>query len=143
MINTCSSRFGCRVVSGAKVDKEAIKKKVIEALKNVYDPEIPVDVWNLGLIYGIDVDDEGKVKIRMTLTAPGCPVASIVALQAEETVREMVPEAKDVEVEIVFDPPWDPRRVTPEGRKMLKELFGYDVVEEWIKRSEELQQYQA
>ncbi len=123
-----------------KVDKEEIKKKVIEALKNVYDPEIPVDVWNLGLIYGIDVDDEGKVKIRMTLTAPGCPVANIVALQAEETVREMVPEAKDVEVEIVFDPPWDPRRVTPEGRRLLKELFGYDVVEEWIKRAEELQQ---
>ena len=122
------------------MDKEEIKKKVIEALKNVYDPEIPVDVWNLGLIYGIDVDDEGKVKIRMTLTAPGCPVANIVALQAEETVREMVPEAKDVEVEIVFDPPWDPRRVTPEGRRLLKELFGYDVVEEWIKRAEELQQ---
>ncbi len=126
--------------SHQKVDKEEIKKKVIEALKNVYDPEIPVDVWNLGLIYGIDVDDEGRVKIRMTLTAPGCPVANIVALQAEETVREMVPEAKDVEVEVVFDPPWDPRRVTPEGRRLLKELFGYDVVEEWIKRAEELQQ---
>ncbi len=124
----------------AKVDKEAIKKKVIEALKNVYDPEIPVNVWDLGLIYDIKVDDEGKIKIVMTLTAPGCPVAGLVAMQAEEAVRQAVPEAKDVEVELTFDPPWDPRRVTPEGRKQLKEIFGYDVVEEWIKRMEEAQQ---
>ncbi|MET1102192.1 MAG: iron-sulfur cluster assembly protein [Pyrodictiaceae archaeon] len=124
----------------SQVDKETIRRKVIEALKKVYDPEIPVDVWNLGLVYGIDVDDEGKVKIIMTLTAPGCPVTGIVVMQAEEAVKEYVPEAKDVEVEVTFDPPWDPRRVTPEGRRLLKEIFGYDVVEEWIKRMEEAEQ---
>jgi len=116
------------------VDKEAIRRKVLEALKNVYDPEIPVNIVDLGLVYGVDVDDEGNVRIRLTLTAPGCPVAGIVVMQAEEIVRQYVPEAKDVRVELVFDPPWDPRRITPEGRKMLKELFGYDVVQEWLKK---------
>ena len=116
------------------VDKEAIRKKVLEALKNVYDPEIPVNIVDLGLVYRVDVDDEGNIRIRLTLTALGCPVAGLVVMQAEEMVRQYVPEAKDVRVELVFDPPWDPRRITPEGRKMLKELFGYDVVQEWLKK---------
>ncbi len=121
----------------APLDKEAVKRKVIEALKTVYDPEIPVNVWDLGLVYDINVDDEGRITIVMTLTAPGCPVAGFVAMQAEEAVKHAVPEAKEVHVEITFDPPWDPRRVTPEGRRMLKEIFGYDVVEEWIRRTEQ------
>lgn len=116
------------------VDKEAIRRKVLEVLKNVYDPEIPVNIVDLGLVYGVDVDDEGNVRIRLTLTAPGCPVAGLVVMQAEEMVKQYVPEAKDVRVELVFDPPWDPRRITPEGRKLLKELFGYDVVQEWLER---------
>ena len=116
------------------VDKEAIRRKVLEVLKNVYDPEIPVNIVDLGLVYGVDVDDEGNVRIRLTLTAPGCPAAGLVVMQAEEMVKQYVPEAKDVRVELVFDPPWDPRRITPEGRKLLKELFGYDVVQEWLER---------
>jgi len=116
------------------VDKEAIRRKVLEALKNVYDPEIPVNIVDLGLVYGVDVDDKGNVRIRLTLTAPGCPVAGLVIMQAEEMVKQYVPEAKDVRVELVFDPPWDPRRITPEGRKILRELFGYDVVQEWLKK---------
>jgi len=89
---------------------------------------------DLGLVYGVDVDDKGNVRIRLTLTAPGCPVAGLVIMQAEEMVKQYVPEAKDVRVELVFDPPWDPRRITPEGRKILRELFGYDVVQEWLKK---------
>ena len=116
------------------VDKEAIRRKVLEVLKNVYDPEIPVNIVDLGLVYGVDVDDEGNVRIRLTLTVPSCPVAGLVVMQAEEMVKQYVPEAKDVRVELVFDPPWDPRRITPEGRKLLKELFGYDVVQEWLER---------
>lgn len=116
------------------VDKEAIRRKVLEVLKNVYDPEIPVNIVDLGLVYGVDVDDKGNVRIQLTLTAPGCPVAGLVVMQAEEMVKQYVPEAKDVRVELVFDPPWDPRRITPEGRKLLKELFGYDVVQEWLER---------
>ena len=116
------------------VDKEATRRKVLEVLKNVYDPEIPINIVDLGLVYGVDVDDEGNVRIRLTLTAPGCPVAGLVVMQAEEMVKQYVPEAKDVRVELVFDPPWDPRRITPEGRKLLKILFGYDVVQEWLER---------
>ncbi len=116
------------------VDKEAIKKKVIEALKEVYDPEIPVDIYNLGLVYDIDVDDEGNVKVVVGVTAPGCPVAWMIAAQAEEAIKRKVPEAKSVEVNLDLSRPWDPRRVTPEGREKLKALYGYDVIGEMIKR---------
>jgi len=116
------------------VDKEQIKKKVIEALKEVYDPEIPIDVYNLGLVYDINVDDEGNVKVVLGVTALGCPVAWMIAAQAEEKIREKVPEAKNVQVELDLYRPWDPRRVTKEGREKLKAIYGYDVVGEMIKR---------
>lgn len=120
-----------------------VVERVIKALKEVYDPEIPVNVYDLGLIYEIRVEkgDSGKprIYIAMTLTAVGCPVSGSIAAYAEEAVRDAVPEAEDVFVDIVFDPPWTPDRVTPEGREQLKAIFGYDVVEEWRKRVE--QQY--
>ncbi|MEB3846815.1 MAG: metal-sulfur cluster assembly factor [Desulfurococcales archaeon] len=120
--------------------KEIIDK-IIKALKEVYDPEIPVNVYDLGLIYEITAEEvkPGKyyVKILMTLTAIGCPVAGQIAAYVEEAIRDMVPEAEDVEVEITFDPPWSPDYVTPEGRELLKAIFGYDVVEEWKKRMQE------
>jgi len=123
---------------GGSTDVEKLKAKIIDALRTVYDPEIPVNVYDLGLVYDIDIRD-GKVKIRLGLTAPGCPVAGQIALMAEEAIRQNVPEIKDVEIELDLETPWNPRRVTPEGRKLLQELFGYDVVEEWIKRYEQLQ----
>jgi len=113
---------------------DELKKKVIEALKQVYDPEIPVNVVDLGLVYDVEVTPDRKAYIRMTLTAPGCPIAGLILMQAEETVKRLVPELRDVRVELVFDPPWDPTRITPEGREKLKQLYGYDIVEEWIKR---------
>ena len=115
------------------IEREAIKNKVVEALKNVYDPEIPVNVYDLGLIYGINVDEEGRVNIQMTLTAPGCPIAGMVIASAESAIKEKVTEAKEVYVNLVWDPPWTPLRVTSEGRQALKRLLGYDLVEEWIK----------
>ncbi|MEB3806647.1 MAG: metal-sulfur cluster assembly factor [Desulfurococcales archaeon] len=122
------------VITGPK----EVVEKVIKALKDVYDPEIPVNVYDLGLVYEIHVEETkpGKyyIKIAMTLTAIGCPVAGQIAAYAEDAIREMVPEAEDVEVEIVFDPPWSPDYVTPEGRELLKAVFGYDVVEEWKRR---------
>ncbi|RUM47369.1 MAG: phenylacetic acid degradation protein [Hyperthermus sp.] len=118
--------------------RDALREKIIEALKTVYDPEIPVNVYDLGLVYGIDIDDEGRVKVRLGVTAPGCPVAYQIAYMAEEAIRQNVPEAKDVEVEIDVETPWDPRRVTQEGRRQLMDLFGYDIVEEWIKRYDEM-----
>jgi len=115
--------------------REQLKERVVQALREVYDPEIPVNVYDLGLIYGIEIDDEGNVEIRMTLTAVGCPMAGLIGYRVEETVRGRVPEAKNVRVKIVWDPPWSPEKITPEGREALRKIFGYDVVEEWLRRS--------
>ncbi|MEM1583563.1 MAG: iron-sulfur cluster assembly protein [Nitrososphaerota archaeon] len=114
-------------------EREAIRNKVIEVLKTVYDPEIPVNVYDLGLIYDVDVDEEGRVNIQMTLTAPGCPIAGMVLASAELAIKENMPEAREVHVGLVWDPPWTPLRITPEGREALKKLLGYDLVEEWMK----------
>jgi len=120
------------------INKERVRSKVIAALREAYDPEIPVNVYDLGLVYGVDVDDEGNVEISMTLTAVGCPMAGLIIYRIEEEVRSKVPEAKSVKVKLVWEPMWSPERITPEGREMLKKLYGYDVVEEWIKRYKEL-----
>lgn len=116
------------------VDKEEVKKKVIEALRKTYDPEIPVNVYDLGLIYDIRVGDDKTVEIDMTMTAPGCPVAGMVVMMTEAMVQEELGDEYKVKVNLVWDPPWTPDRVTPEGREQLKEIFGYDIVEEWKKR---------
>ena len=131
------------VVEGPK----EVVDRIIKALKEVYDPEIPVNIYDLGLIYEIRVTEgkEGKprVYILMTLTAIGCPVAGVVAAYAEEAVKDAVPEAEDVVVEVTFDPPWTPDRVTEEGRELLKSIYGYDVVEEWKKRMKEMEEYSS
>lgn len=115
-----------------KVDKEELRKKIIEALRRVYDPEIPVNVWDLGLIYGIEITDDGVVKLTMTLTAPGCPVANMILYQAASAVAS-IEGVKDVDVELVYDPPWDPTKMTEEGRRRFKEIYGYDIVEEYLR----------
>jgi len=109
----------------------SLKEKVIEVLKEVYDPEIPVNIYDLGLIYDIRVDEAGTARIKMTLTAVGCPLARMITYRVEEAVREKVPELRDVKVELVWDPPWTPERITPRGREELKKILGYDVVERW------------
>ncbi|MBW8269952.1 SUF system Fe-S cluster assembly protein [Caldovatus aquaticus] len=98
----------------ARVDEE----KVVEMLKTVFDPEIPVDIYELGLIYAIEIADDGKVKIEMTLTTPSCPSAQELPGQVEEAVR-MVPGVTDVAVEVVWDPPWDPSRMSEDARLAL------------------------
>ena len=90
---------------------------IIGALKTVYDPEIPVDIYELGLIYGIE-EDKDNVKVKMTLTAPGCPVAEEMPKWVEDAVRE-VEGVKDVNVEMVFDPPWDMSLMSDEARVTL------------------------
>ena len=97
----------------AKVTRE----QVIEALRQVYDPEIPVNVYDLGLIYHLDVED-GNVHVEMTLTAPGCGMGPYIAQQAEWAISE-IPGVEDVNVELTFDPPWNPDMITPEGKKLL------------------------
>jgi FeS assembly SUF system protein len=91
---------------------------IIEALKTVYDPEIPADIYELGLIYRVDIDDSRFVKIDMTLTAPGCPVAGDMPIWVENAVSA-VPGVAGVEVQLVFDPPWDQGRMSDEARAAL------------------------
>ncbi|MFN7105170.1 MAG: metal-sulfur cluster assembly factor [Pyrobaculum sp.] len=105
-------------------------KKVVEILREVYDPEIPINVYDLGLIRKITLED-GLLKIVMTLTAVGCPVAGSVAQEVGYAVQSAVPEANDVEVEIDFEKPWDPTQMTPRGREIFKAIYGYDVVEQY------------
>ena len=87
-------------------------------LKTVFDPEIPVDIYELGLIYAVEIADDGKVKVEMTLTTPSCPSAQELPAQVEEAVR-MVPGVSDVEVEVVWDPPWDQSRMSEDARLAL------------------------
>ncbi len=114
--------------------RDQLRQKIVEVLKETYDPEIPVNIYDLGLIHGINVDDEGNVEIRMTLTTAGCPLAGLLIYRVQEEVKSKIPEIKKVDVKIIWDPPWSPERITPEGRETLKKIYGYDVVEEWVKK---------
>ena len=91
---------------------------VVEACRTVYDPEIPVNIYDLGLIYTIQIDAENAVRIVMTLTAPGCPVAGDMPGWVQDAVRE-IPGIRNVTVELVFDPPWDPSRMSDEAKLHL------------------------
>lgn len=95
-----------------------LKPQVVEAIRTVYDPEIPVNVYDLGLIYDIDIDADNKVHIRMTLTAPACPVAGILPGQVETAVRQ-VAGINDATVELVWDPPWSQERMSEEAQLAL------------------------
>ena len=97
---------------------DALTDQLIEKLKTVYDPEIPVDIYELGLIYKVDVSDDKDVAIDMTLTAPGCPVAGDMPGWVEDAVKE-IPEIRSCKVELVFDPPWDPSRMSDEAKLQL------------------------
>lgn len=107
-------------VSGAlpEAEVERITTDLIGALKTVYDPEIPVDIYELGLIYKVDLDDDRKLTIDMTLTAPGCPVAGEMPGWVENAARA-VEGIQDVEVNMVFDPPWDASRMSEEAQVAL------------------------
>ena len=93
------------------IQKKLLEGKVIEALRQIYDPEIPVNIYDLGLIYEIDVKDDDSVKVKMTLTAPACPVAGTLPGEVETKVNA-VPDVKAAEVELVWDPPWSRDRMS-------------------------------
>ncbi|MDR0714738.1 MAG: iron-sulfur cluster assembly protein [Bacteroidales bacterium] len=95
-----------------------IETKIIAILREVYDPEIPVNVYDLGLIYDILVSDDRSVLIKMTLTAPNCPIADDIVLQVKEAAAS-VPEVADVKVELVFDPPWSQDMIGEEAKLEL------------------------
>jgi FeS assembly SUF system protein len=96
----------------------ALYESVIDALREIYDPEIPVNIYDLGLIYGVEVTPEADVVVTMTLTTPHCPVAESMPGEVELRVSS-VPGVRDAEVNLVWDPPWDPAKMTDEARLEL------------------------
>ncbi len=95
-----------------------LKDQIVTALKKVYDPEMPVNIYELGLIYGLNVDGEGRADIRMTLTAPNCPVAGTLPGEVERAVKS-VPGVTGVKLELVFDPPWSKDRMSEAAKLAL------------------------
>lgn len=103
------------------IQKTVLENEIVEAIRTVFDPEIPVNVYDLGLIYGVDVSDEGTVLVRMTLTSPACPVAESLPLDVERVVRE-TPGVRDARVELVWDPPFTIDRI-PDHIKLELGLY--------------------
>ncbi|MEM4410055.1 MAG: iron-sulfur cluster assembly protein [Candidatus Caldarchaeum sp.] len=93
------------------------KELILERLSEIYDPEIPIDIVNLGLIYDVEIDD-GKVHVKMTMTSPGCPTSGQIAQECQFVIEE-IPGVKEAWVEIVWDPPWDPSKMSEEARLSL------------------------
>ena len=100
------------------LDTQALGEKIVKVLKSIYDPEIPVDIYELGLIYDVFVNEDFDVKILMTLTTPNCPVAETLPREVEEKVKSLN-EVKDAEVEITFDPPWTRELMSEEAKLEL------------------------
>ncbi|WP_174291298.1 SUF system Fe-S cluster assembly protein [Sphingomonas bacterium] len=96
----------------------ALYEGVVDALKEIYDPEIPVNIYELGLIYGVEVTDDGHAHVTMTLTTPHCPVAESMPAEVELRVGA-VPGVRDAEVSLVWDPPWDPQKMSDEAKLEL------------------------
>ena len=112
---------GARLISSAmraSAPGGQLQEAVIEALKSIYDPEIPVDIYELGLIYDVSVSEDGDAVVTMTLTTPHCPVAESMPGEVELRVLS-VPGVRDAEVKLVWDPPWDPSKMSDEARLEL------------------------
>ncbi|WP_178991679.1 MULTISPECIES: iron-sulfur cluster assembly protein [Winogradskyella] len=105
-------------MSDTTIDTAVLGEKILRVIKTIYDPEIPVDIYELGLIYDVFVNEDFEVKILMTLTTPNCPVAETLPLEVEEKVKS-INEVKDAEVEITFDPPWSQDLMSEEAKLEL------------------------
>ncbi|MHA7942681.1 DUF59 domain-containing protein [Formosa sp. 3Alg 14/1] len=101
-----------------EIDTAELGEKIVKVLKSIFDPEIPVDIYELGLIYDVFVNEDAEVKILMTLTTPNCPVAETLPLEVEEKVKS-IDMIKDAEVEITFDPPWSQELMSEEAKLEL------------------------
>ena len=99
-------------------DYTALESKIINVLKNIYDPEIPVNIYDLGLIYNIDLDEGNNVEIEMTLTAPNCPIADQILQEVEHQVKN-IDGLNQAKVNLVFDPPWDKDMMSDEAKLEL------------------------
>ena len=116
-VNDMSERHSAWTPDG-EVPPKITEEAVIEAIRTVFDPEIPVDIYELGLIYTIDIHDDGKVKVEMTLTAPACPSAQELPIQVRDAVMG-INGVTECEVDTVWDPPWDQSRMSEEARLQL------------------------
>lgn len=105
-------------MSDTTIDTNVLGEKILRVIKTIYDPEIPVDIYELGLIYDVFVNEDLEVKILMTLTTPNCPVAETLPLEVEEKVKS-INEVKNAEVEITFDPPWSQDLMSEEAKLEL------------------------
>ena len=113
-----SSPTAVTTAVAAPLDRSEIENSIVEALKTVFDPEIPVDIYELGLIYDVDLQEDGAVKLKMTLTAPGCPVAGSLPIEVKNKV-ESVPGVISADVELVWDPAWNPSMMSEAARLQL------------------------
>ncbi|MBT4922336.1 MAG: DUF59 domain-containing protein [Rickettsiales bacterium] len=100
-------------------EASTLNDKVIEVLRTVNDPEIPVNIWDLGLVYGVSIVDNDIVKIDMTLTAPGCPVAGALVLEVEKRIKALLPQISDVKVALVWKPQWNKEMMSDEAKLIL------------------------
>lgn len=118
---------GNEVTTGATAAGGAddMRSQILEALKVVRDPEIPVNVVDLGLVYDVQIDDKGQVGIEMTLTSMGCPVQDLIQTDAELAVMQ-VDGVNAVNVEFVWSPPWSPQKMTEDGKKQMR-MFGFNI----------------
>jgi FeS assembly SUF system protein len=105
-------------MSQEDLNTEELGDKIVKVLKTIFDPEIPVDIYELGLIYDVMVNEDAEVKILMTLTTPNCPVAETLPLEVEEKIKS-ISMVKDAEVEITFDPPWSQELMSEEAKLAL------------------------
>ncbi len=105
-------------MSEAKINTQELGEKIVRVIKTIYDPEIPVDIYELGLIYDVFVNEDYEVKILMTLTTPNCPVAESLPQEVEDKVKS-IDMVKDAEVEITFDPPWSQDLMSEEAKLEL------------------------
>lgn len=101
-----------------EIQTEKIGEEIVRVLKTIYDPEIPVDIYELGLIYDVFINEDYEVKILMTLTTPNCPVAEVLPTEVEEKIRS-IDAIKGVEIELTFDPPWSQEMMSEEAKLEL------------------------
>lgn len=116
--DSCSTQANDACQANGQAHDPRLKQKVITAIRTVYDPEIHVNIYDLGLIYNIQINDRAEVAIDMTLTAPACPVAEILPAQVTSVVKQ-VPGINDVKVTLVWEPPWDPSAISEAARLEL------------------------
>ena len=118
---TTKAETGAEAGPPTATSEPPLEERITTALKTVYDPEIPVDIYELGLIYDIDIKDDGQVAVRMTLTTPMCPVADSLPMEVQEKIIA-VEGVTDVDLQVVFDPPWNKEKMSEEARFALDML---------------------